>query len=62
MCRHKLSDAEPEFVRPLLLDDASRRKRLDDGMVWNGIVWKFRIGPGWREAPGRYGAWTTLHT
>ncbi len=62
MCRHKLSDAEPEFVRPPLPAAESRRKRLDDGMVFNGIVWKFRTGPGWREAPGRCGSWATLHT
>lgn len=61
-CRHKLSDAEPEFVRPPLPAAESRRKRLDDGMVFNGIVWKFRTGPGWREAPGRCGSWATLHT
>ncbi len=31
-------------------------------MALNGIVWKFRAGVAWRDAPERYGPWTTLHT
>ncbi|WP_443063251.1 transposase [Streptomyces sp. NBC_00445] len=27
----------------------------------NGIVWKFRIGITWRDAPERYGPWATLY-
>ncbi|MEU6934573.1 IS5 family transposase, partial [Streptomyces sp. NPDC046374] len=37
------------------------RKRLDDRRVLNGIVWEFRTGTAWREVPGRYGPWATLH-
>ncbi|MGP4006638.1 transposase [Streptomyces sp. 4N124] len=40
--RHELSDAEWEFVRPLLPAALRSRKRLDDRTVLNGIVWKFR--------------------
>jgi transposase len=40
--RHELSDVEWEFVRPLLTEALRGRKRLDDRMVLNGIVWKFR--------------------
>ncbi|WP_256102482.1 transposase [Streptomyces sp. Ncost-T10-10d] len=39
-----------------------RRPRLDDRMVLNGIVWKFRTGVAWRDVPERYGSWATLHT
>lgn len=60
--RHELSDAEWEFVRPLLPHAESGRKRLDDRMVLNGIVWKFRTGSAWRDVPERYGSWATLHT
>ncbi|WP_399056467.1 transposase, partial [Streptomyces evansiae] len=40
--RHELSDAEWEFLRPLLPGASRGRKRLDDRTVLNGIVWKFR--------------------
>ncbi|MGW7577570.1 transposase [Streptomyces sp. NPDC054765] len=36
--RHELSDAEGEFVRPLLPRPEHGRKRLDDRKVLNGIV------------------------
>lgn len=40
--RHELSDAEWEFVRPLLPQSLRGRKRLDDRRVLNGIVWRCR--------------------
>lgn len=60
--RHELSDAEWEFVRPLLPALLRGRKRLDDRRVLNGIVWKLRTGIAWRDVPERYGPWATLHT
>lgn len=48
--RHELSDAEREFVRPLLPESLRGRKRLDDRTVLNGIVWKFHTGTAWRGA------------
>lgn len=60
--RHELSDAEWQFVRPLLPVASRGRKRLDDRQVLNGIVWKFRSGAAWRDVPERYGSWATLHT
>ncbi|MFC8015218.1 transposase [Streptomyces cinereoruber] len=59
---HELSDAEWEFVRPLLPESLRGRKRLDDRRVRNGIVWKLRTGTAWRDVPERYGPWATLHT
>ncbi len=56
--RHELSDAEGEFVRPLLPASVRGRNRR----VLNGIVWKFRTGTAWRDVPERYGPWATLHT
>jgi len=53
--RHELSDAEWEFVRPLLPASLRGRKRLDDRKVLNGIVWKFRTGTAWWDVPERYG-------
>ncbi|WP_308101126.1 transposase [Streptomyces sp. S07_1.15] len=60
--RHELSDAEWEFVRPLLPVSLRGRKRVDDRRVLSGIVWKFRTGTAWRDVPERYGPWATLHT
>ncbi|WP_165840629.1 IS5 family transposase, partial [Streptomyces scopuliridis] len=60
--RHELSDAEREFVPPLLPKSSRGRKRQDDRTVLNGIVWKFRTGTAWRDVPERYGAWATPHT
>nr|WP_234899987.1 IS5 family transposase [Streptomyces filamentosus] len=62
MRRHELSDAEWDLIRPLLPRPALGRPRLDDRMVLNGIVWKFRTGAPWRDVPERYGPWTSLHT
>lgn len=60
--RHELSDAEWEFVPPLLPESLRGRKRLDDREVLNGIVWKFRTGTAWRDVPERYGPWAAPHT
>ncbi|WP_079250882.1 transposase [Streptomyces amritsarensis] len=40
--RRELSDAEWDLIRPLLPRPVLGRPRLDDRMVLNGIVWKFR--------------------
>ncbi|MYX37007.1 transposase [Streptomyces sp. SID8377] len=48
-------------MRPLLPHAETGRKRLDDRMVLNEIVWKFRTGSAWRDVPERYGSWATLH-
>ena len=53
--RLELSDAEWEFVRPLLPESLRDRRRLDDRTVLNGIVWKFCTGTAWRDVPERYG-------
>ncbi|WP_420710959.1 transposase [Streptomyces sp. NRRL S-118] len=59
--RHELSDAEREFVRPLLPESLRGRKRLEDRRVLNGIVWKFRAGVAWRDVPERNTAAVTRH-
>ena len=60
--RHELTDAEWEFIRPLLPRPRRGRSRLDDRRILNGIVWTFRAGVAWRDVPERYGSWATLHT
>ncbi|WP_326827100.1 transposase [Streptosporangium sp. NBC_01756] len=29
---------------------------------FNGILWRFRTGSGWRDVPERYGPWSTLYS
>ncbi|WP_434482066.1 transposase [Streptomyces sp. NBC_01340] len=60
--RRELSDAEWEFVGPLLPVSLRDRKRLDDREVLNGFVGKFRTGTAWRDVPERYVPWATPHT
>ncbi|WP_437099002.1 IS5 family transposase [Streptomyces flavidovirens] len=60
--RHELSNAEWDFVQPLLPPMSMGRPRLDDRTMLNGIVWKFRAGGAWRDVPERYGSWASLHT
>jgi transposase len=62
MRRRELSDAEWEFVGPLLPVSLRGRKRLDDRGALNGIVGKFRTGTAWRAVPEWHGPWATLHT
>ncbi|MFC8230703.1 IS5 family transposase [Streptomyces sp. NPDC057287] len=60
--RHELTDAEWDFVQPLLPRKSMGRPRLDDRRMLNGIMWKFRAGVAWRDVPERYGPWASLHT
>ncbi|QQQ80224.1 transposase [Saccharothrix sp. 6-C] len=27
---------------------------------FNGMLWRCRTGPGWRDVPERYGRWSTI--
>ncbi|MFF4909665.1 transposase [Streptomyces sp. NPDC001260] len=61
--RYVLSDAEREFVRPVLPASLQGRKRVVDRRVLNGIGGKFLTGTARRDVPERYGPpWATLHT
>ncbi|MFE0764814.1 transposase [Streptomyces smyrnaeus] len=50
------------FVQPLLPRSGRGSRRLDDRMILNGIVWKFRTGTARLEVHERYGSRATLHT
>ncbi|WP_209438737.1 transposase [Streptomyces lavenduligriseus] len=60
--RHELSDAEWEFLRPLLPVSLRGRKRLDDRTVLNGIVWKFRTGVASMPSVARSRLWSPAAT
>jgi transposase len=29
---------------------------------FNGVLWRFRTGSGWRDVPERYGSWSTIYS
>ena len=39
---------------------AAEVQRVDDRLIINGILWRFRTGAPWRDVPERYGPRTTL--
>ena len=60
--RHELTDAAWAVLAPLLPPDPKRgEKWRDHRTVINGILWKLTTGVPWRDVPGRYGPWQTLH-
>ncbi|GLW55148.1 hypothetical protein Kpho01_31590 [Kitasatospora phosalacinea] len=61
MTRVQLADAEWEFIEPYLpvgeygpYPERLRRQ-------FEGVIWRFRTGGQWREVPGGFGAWSTVH-
>lgn len=61
MARFDVADAEWALIEPHLPVAATgplpRRLREQ----FNGILWRFRTGSGWRDVPERYGSWSTLY-
>ena len=60
MRRHELSDEEWAIIQPLSPQKSRGAPRVDDRRVFNGILWRFRTGAPWRDAPERYGPRKTL--
>lgn len=57
----QLTDVEWEFIEPYLpigeygpYPERLRRQ-------FEGVIWRFRTGGQWREVPGEFGAWSTVH-
>lgn len=61
MARFDVTDAEWALIEPQLPVAASGPlpRRMRD--QFNGILWRFRTGSGWRDVPERYGSWSTLY-
>ena len=61
MARFDVTDVEWALIEPQLPVAATgplpRRMREQ----FNGILWRFRTGSGWRDVPERYGSWSTLY-
>ncbi len=61
MTRVQLSDVEWEFIEPYLPigDYGPYPERLR--RQFEGVIWHFKTGSQWREMPGEFGAWSTVH-
>lgn len=60
--RHELTDAEWVRLQPLLPPRKAGKRRKDDRLVINGILWKLATGAPWRDLPERYGPWQSVYT
>ncbi len=58
--RHELTDAEWVRLVPLLPPRQPGKRRNDDRLVVDGILWKLATGAPWRDLPERYGPWQTV--
>ncbi|MFC9326062.1 transposase [Kitasatospora sp. NPDC057015] len=62
MARFDVTDAEWALIEPHVPVAATgplpRRVREQ----FNGVLWRFRTGSGWRDVPERYGPWTTVYS
>jgi transposase len=62
VARFDVTNAEWDLVEPFLPVAATGplpRRARDQ---FNGVLWRFRTGSGWREVPERYGPWTTVYS
>lgn len=59
--RYELTEREWSIIAPLLPSKPRGVPRVDDRMVLNGILWRFRTGSSWSEIPKRYGIATTCY-
>ena len=62
MARFDVTDAEWDLIEPFLPVAATgplpRRVRAQ----FDGVMWRFRTGSGWREVPEQYGPWSTVYS
>lgn len=64
MSRHDISDEKWTIISPLLSDNRTEtrgRKRKDDRLMFNGILWILKTGAPWRDLPPEFGSWKTVH-
>ncbi|MEV0538128.1 transposase [Kitasatospora sp. NPDC050463] len=62
MARFDVTDAEWALIEGRLPVAASGPlpRRVRD--QFNGVLWRFRTGSGWRDVPDRYGPWSTVYS
>ena len=60
--RHELTESEWARLAPLLPPRKAGKRRKDDRLVIDGILWKLATGAPWRDLPERYGPWQSVYT
>jgi transposase len=62
VARFDVTDAEWTLIEPYLPVAATGPlpRRVRD--QFNGVLWRFRTGSGWRDVPERYGPWSTIYS
>ncbi len=64
MSRHDISDEKWAVIGPMLAKNSTEtrgRKRKDDRLMFNGILWILKTGAPWRDLPSEFGHWKTVH-
>lgn len=62
MARFDLTDAEWALIEPHVPVAATGPLPVRVRDQFNGILWRFRTGSGWRDVPERYGPWPTIYS
>ena len=60
--RHELSETDWTRLQPLLPPRKAGKRRKDDRLIINAILWKLATGAPWRDLPERYGPWQSVYT
>ncbi len=65
MSRYKLKDEHWGVISPYLArkkkSKAGRPQRVDDRVIFEGILWILHTGASWRDLPKEFGAWQTVY-
>ncbi|RKG63929.1 IS5 family transposase [Corallococcus sp. CA054B] len=61
MHRHELTDQEWKRIRPLLPPRRGRHSLKGERLFVSAVYWLARTGSPWRDLPGRYGKWKSVH-
>ena len=61
--RYELTQAQWERIAHVVPGKAGDpgRTGADNRLFVNGVLWVLRSGAHWRDLPGRYGKWKTVH-
>lgn len=64
MSRHGISDEKYAIIGPMLTKAGTEtrgRKRKDDHLMFNTILWTQKTGAPWRDLHPEFGPWKTVH-
>lgn len=64
MSRHDISDEKWAIIGPKLAKASTEtrgRKRKDDRLMFNAILWLMKTGAPWRDLHPEFGPWNTVH-